>query len=166
MASPAQRCSFPGDVLSELTVLSRNDTYANPSSEADEFRAALRSIKDDGERFQACITKRDDLLDRKIDLEYSFASIEEVMVSECTYYKQAKGRWLSSERLEADAMRWEQFLGIANAGALLKKEYLAPLTKVGCCWGTNKVKHYGWASMELRFCKLLGNIVSWSPEWE
>ncbi|KAL5371018.1 hypothetical protein PMIN04_012570 [Paraphaeosphaeria minitans] len=108
------------------------------------FRDSLRSLNSEGEKFQACVDMRDNLLDEQADLSVLTASIEEVMTEECAQYKESKGRWTYSS--DADAEQWERFIDVANAGASLRKGFLAPLIKVGAFWHANKVQHYGWAS--------------------
>ncbi|KAF9733857.1 hypothetical protein PMIN04_013076 [Paraphaeosphaeria minitans] len=127
------------------------------------FRDSLRSLHDEGDKFQACVDMRDNLLDEQADLSMLTASIEEVMSEECAQYKESKGRWASSS--DTDAKQWERFIDVASAGASLKKIFLAPLIKAGAFWHADKVRYYGWASAGWKFCKLLGTAASRNPDW-
>ncbi|KAJ4285971.1 hypothetical protein N0V90_013537 [Kalmusia sp. IMI 367209] len=106
---------------------------------------------------------RDHLLDEQTDLAVLTASIEEVMVEECAQYKESKGRWKHSS--DIDAKQWERFIDVANAGASLKRECLAPLARVSANWNADKVQYYGWASRGWKFCKLLGTAAKRNPNW-
>ncbi|KAF1973600.1 hypothetical protein BU23DRAFT_598980 [Bimuria novae-zelandiae CBS 107.79] len=59
---------------------------------------------------------------------------------------------------------WNHDFGVP--GANLKKGCLAPLIKVSGYWDGEKVRHYGWASMGWKFCKVLGTAASRNPNWE
>ncbi|KAF2647718.1 hypothetical protein K491DRAFT_291679 [Lophiostoma macrostomum CBS 122681] len=136
------------------------------SAKVQAFRELLRSIDNDGDKFRACAAMRDDLLEKQTELEWLFASIEEVMVVECARYTEAKQQWSNSRNPDADVKRWERFVGIADSGAGLKKECLAPLTKASGLWGNEKVIYYQWASRGWKYCKLLGTAASRNPKWE
>jgi hypothetical protein len=67
---------------------------------------------------------------------------------------------------EADVKQWERSIDIAESGIKMKEECLAPLTKTSGYWGIEKVRHYRWPSMGLKFCKVLGTAASRNPDWE
>ncbi|XP_014553196.1 hypothetical protein COCVIDRAFT_40755 [Bipolaris victoriae FI3] len=43
------------------------------------------------------------------------------------------------------------------------KQCLAPLVKTAQYWGMNKVQHYEWASMRLKYCDVLAAAASRNP---
>jgi hypothetical protein len=108
---------------------------------------------------------RDKLLDQHTELGWLFACAEKVMLQESTSYKEKKRAWANETGTEADAKQWEQFVSIAETGAKVKKQCIAPLIKVSGFWGKNKVQHYGWASKGWGYCKVLGTAVARSPDW-
>jgi hypothetical protein len=108
---------------------------------------------------------RDKLLDQHTELGWLFACAEKVMLQESTSYRENKRSWANETGTDADAKQWAQFVGIAESGAKVKKQCLAPLTKASAFWGNDKVRHYGWASMGWGYCKVLGTAVARSPDW-
>jgi hypothetical protein len=54
------------------------------------FRASLRSINNEEDKFQACLEMRDKLLDRHAELKWLFASIESAILSEGAQYEKEK----------------------------------------------------------------------------
>lgn len=134
-------------------------------SRIEAFRHSIRSTNNECDKFQLCVNVRDELLAHHTELKWLFACIEEVMQAECTQYKKAKSRWLNAEAADVDKKRWELFLGVANAGATLKRECLAPLTKASAGWGNEKVQYYKWASMGWKYCKVLGTAATRNPSW-
>ncbi|KAF2787534.1 hypothetical protein K505DRAFT_287768, partial [Melanomma pulvis-pyrius CBS 109.77] len=67
--------------------------------------------------------------------------------------------------VDVDAKQWARFVDVADPGAVLKKECIAPLTKVSGYWGNEKVRHYQWASKGAKYCKVLGTAASRNPGW-
>ncbi|ORX92460.1 hypothetical protein BCR34DRAFT_526814, partial [Clohesyomyces aquaticus] len=63
------------------------------------------------------------------------------------------------------AKQWEQFVGVANSGAELRKPCLAPLTKAIAHWGRSVVTHYGCPFAGEKYCKVLGTAASRNPSW-
>jgi hypothetical protein len=108
---------------------------------------------------------RDKLLDQHTELGWLFACVEKVMLQESTSYRENKRSWANETGTDADAKQWEQFMSIAESGAKVKKQCLAPLTKASAFWGNDKVRHYGWASKGWGYCKVLGTAVARSPDW-
>ncbi|KAH7111059.1 hypothetical protein B0J11DRAFT_598922 [Dendryphion nanum] len=127
------------------------------------FRHSIRSINDECDKFQLCVNLRDELLSQHMELKWFFACIEEVMQAECTQYKKAKRHWLNGKNTDVDKKRWELFLDVAKSGAALKRECLAPLTKASGGRGNEKVQHYQWAFMGLKYCKVLGTAATRNP---
>jgi hypothetical protein len=109
---------------------------------------------------------RDKLLDQHTELGWLFACAEKVMLQESTSYRENKRSWANETGTDADAKQWAQFVGIAESGAKVKKQCLAPLTKASAFWGNDKVRHYRWASMGWGYCKVLGTAVTRSPDWD
>lgn len=64
---------------------------------------------------------------------------------------------------QSNAKKWECFAGIADSGADLEKGCLVSLIKVSGYWGFEKVRHYGWASIGLKFYKTLSTTTSHNP---
>jgi hypothetical protein len=108
---------------------------------------------------------RDKLLDEHTELGWLFACAEKVMLQESTSYRENKSSWANGTGPDTDAKQWEQFVSIAESGAKVKKQCLAPLTKASAFWGNDKVRHYGWASKGWGYCKVLGTAVARSPDW-
>ncbi|KAF2193571.1 hypothetical protein K469DRAFT_497944, partial [Zopfia rhizophila CBS 207.26] len=99
--------------------------------------------------------------------EWLCASVEEVMLAECAQYKKERSCWSTQlNNGDADTKRWERFVGAAKTGGELRKQSLAPLTKVSGCWGIEKVQHYEWAYVGEKYCKVLGTAASRIPDWE
>ena len=115
---------------------------------------------------------RDELLEQQTELEWLFACAEGVMVDECPHYREKRRVWSrkldvdADTQAEAGAKQWERFIDIAESGNNMKQQCLAPLTKTSGYWGIEKVRHYQWASIGLKFCKVLGTAASRKPDWE
>ncbi|KAF2188758.1 hypothetical protein K469DRAFT_503573, partial [Zopfia rhizophila CBS 207.26] len=110
---------------------------------------------------------RDELLSRQTKLEWLCASVEEVMLAECAQYKKERSCWSTQlNNGDVDTKRWERFVCAAKTGGELRKQSLAPLTKVSGCWGIEKVQHYEWAYAGEKYCKVLGTAASRIPDWE
>jgi hypothetical protein len=136
------------------------------------FRASLKAIEDDADKLEACVAMRDELLEQRTELEWLFACAEGVMVDECPQYREKRRVWLRKAYVDADTQagaelkQWERFINIAESGIKMKEECLAPLTKTSGYWGIEKVRHYKWVSMGLKYCKVLGTAASRNPDWE
>ncbi|KAL5370778.1 hypothetical protein PMIN02_013048 [Paraphaeosphaeria minitans] len=88
--------------------------YDPTQARIEAFRDSLRSLNNEGDKFQACVEMRDNLLDEQADLSVLTASIEEVMMEECVQYRESKGRWTYNS--DVDAKQWERFIDVVNAG--------------------------------------------------
>lgn len=136
------------------------------------FRASLKAIDDDADKLKACVAMRDELLEQQTELEWLFACAEGVMVDECPHYREKRRVWSrkldvdADTQAEAEVKQWGRFIDIAKSGIKMKEQCLAPLTKTSGYWGIEKVRHYQWASMGLKFCKVLGTAASRIPDWE
>jgi hypothetical protein len=136
------------------------------------FRASLKAIEDDAEKLEACVAMRDELLEQQTELEWLFACAEGVMVDECPQYREKKRVWSRKADVDANTQagaelkQWERFINIAESGIKMREECLASLTKTSGYWGIEKVRHYKWASMGLKYCNVLGIAASRNPDWE
>ncbi|KAF2728040.1 hypothetical protein EJ04DRAFT_569854 [Polyplosphaeria fusca] len=111
------------------------------------FRKSLRSLSNDTAKFQACRSKRDELLEQLSQLTSLSSCIEEVMEQECLTYMGKKNCW-SSNGYKEEAL-WKRFISVAGLGTKLRKPSLAALTKVGAHWGKELVIHYRWPFTEV-----------------
>jgi hypothetical protein len=134
--------------------------------EVQAFRDRLRSIKDEGAKLEECKIIRDNLLEQHTDMLYLFTSIESVMLTECTRYKELKSRRTNSKSKDADWERWARFAGIVHEGEKVKGECTAPINKAITYWGKDLVKHYRFLHVGTKFCKMLGTTVSRIHSWE
>jgi hypothetical protein len=57
---------------------------------SEAFRASLRAIDDEANKFEACQAMRDKLLDQHAELGWLFSCAEKVMVEESTSYRENK----------------------------------------------------------------------------
>ncbi|KAK0655268.1 hypothetical protein B0T16DRAFT_450984 [Cercophora newfieldiana] len=106
------------------------------ASQVDHFRDELRLCETDKKKYDLCVQKRDELLDRHTGLQIFIAACEHVMSIECSEYsrrKQTKDRD-STQPLptskEDDAAQWDRFLGVATDGLKIKSKCLSALKEV------------------------------------
>ncbi|KAK3901961.1 hypothetical protein C8A05DRAFT_15915 [Staphylotrichum tortipilum] len=136
------------------------------ASQADRFRDELRACGTDTARYELCVQKRDELLDRQTGLQLLVATCEQIMSAECPTYqqqKQTRGR-KSSE--EDDTAQWHRFLGLAREGDDMKSSCLSALKKVARCWGPHIIQHYQWASRGGKYCNQLRAAAKKVSVWD
>jgi hypothetical protein len=89
------------------------------------------------------------------------------MLTECVRYKELKSRSRNSKSADTESRLWARFAGIAADGASLKKKTCGPpILKASGVWGPEKIQHYKFTECGWKFCKLLGNVASNTPEWD
>jgi hypothetical protein len=89
------------------------------------------------------------------------------MLTECVRYKELKSRSRNSKSADTESRLWARFAGIAADGASLKKKTCGPpILKASGVWGPEKIQHYKFTECGWKFCRLLGNVASNTPEWD
>ncbi|KAK4182234.1 ATP synthase subunit alpha [Podospora australis] len=138
------------------------------ATQVNRFREELRICETDAQRYEMCVQKRDELLDRHTGLQVLVAACDHVMSVECPEYrrrKQTKNRD-STQPLPAnqedDAAQWNRFFGVATDGF----KHLSALKEVVRCWGRDIVQHYQWASKGEKYCNQLRTTARRVPVWK
>ncbi|KAH7021585.1 uncharacterized protein B0I36DRAFT_334812 [Microdochium trichocladiopsis] len=138
------------------------------ATQVDRFREELRICETDAQRYELCVQKRDELLDRHAGVQILVAACEHVMSAECPEYrrrKQTKNRdstQPSPVNQEDDAAQWDRFFGVATDGS----KRLTPLKEVVRCWGRDVVQHYQWSSRTEKYWNQLRTTARRVPAWE
>ncbi|OIW30048.1 hypothetical protein CONLIGDRAFT_576487 [Coniochaeta ligniaria NRRL 30616] len=138
------------------------------ASQVDRFREELRLCEADTQRYDLCVQKRDELLNRHTGLQILVAGCEHVMSSECPEYRRRKQTTNRDStqpppaNQEDDAAQWNRFFGVAIDGS----KRLSALKEVVRCWGRDVVQHYQWASKGEKYWNQLRTTARRVPVWE
>lgn len=95
--------------------------------------------------------------------KWLFSRLKQVMIEECYRYRMNEQ---PQPDADFDAKIWERFIDIAQSNIKMSQQCLAPLAEIAEYWGINKVRHYEWASMGRKYCKVLSAAASQNPIWE
>ncbi len=169
MAHPSALPSPASQSLSQAPRMLLDDYFAltpEQASQADRFREELRSCETDAARYELCVQKRDELLDRQIGLELLVATCELIMSAECPTYQRRKQTPCRKSRTKDNAKQRHRFLGPAKRGDRMKSSSLTALKEVARCWGPQIIQHYQWASRGERYCNQLRAAARKVPQWD
>lgn len=150
-----------------MEATSSNDVFDfNPAApNIRALRASLRTMESEDARLQACIAVRDELLFQQKQTKWLSSKLQEVMKEECQQYRSNEQ---SQPDLDVDMKteQWQRFVDIALSKIRLSKQCLTLLMKIAQHWGIDKVRHYEWASMGWKYCKMLSAAASRNPVWD
>jgi hypothetical protein len=135
------------------------------ASQADCFRAELRSCETDAARYELCIRKREELLDRQTELQLLIATCELIMSTECPTYRRRKQTRARESKEEDDAEQWNRFFGLAKEGDRIRSNCISALKVVEYHWGRQVIQHYQWASRGEKYCNQLRAAARKVPVW-
>ncbi|PGG96302.1 hypothetical protein AJ80_09850, partial [Polytolypa hystricis UAMH7299] len=161
MAMPAATNNMPP--TSQTT-----DGLAPPLREVQEFEASLLAEPNDAGKFEQCVEKRDDLLEKHDGIETLIAAYEKVMSSQCKLYKEQKElcqQHRQDKTKNISIEQWGRFIGVAAAGENITKGRLNALTQVSKVWDRKRMQHYGWYTCGERYCKVLAAAANKVPDW-
>ncbi|KAK4139194.1 uncharacterized protein C8A04DRAFT_16078 [Dichotomopilus funicola] len=136
------------------------------ASQTNRFREELRTCETDMERYELCVQKRDELLNRHAGLQLLISTCELIMSTECPTYQRRKRARRGDSGQEDDAEQWHRFLGLATEGDRIKSNCLSALKEVARCWGRQVTQHYHWASRREKYCNQLRAAARKVPQWD